>query len=155
MKFISSMYMPRRNFWCMTRGDSSHLNFQLQKVDWGPSGRQNWRKTMEFWKILYITFIREPKGITYVAFFLQIESHRTFTTNFVLLITTQILFSSSILYLNKSSSHSDLTLVVRPYFRHVQVYIKYDHLLWPFNYAYLHWLIRRENFLKDCKGWIW
>ena len=42
---------------------------------------------------------------------------RTFTTNFVLLITTQILFSSSILYLNKISSHSDLTLVVRPYFR--------------------------------------
>ena len=74
MKFISSMYMSRHNFWCMTRGDSSHVNFQLQKVDWGPSGRQNWRKTMEFLKILYIHFIRDPKGITYVGFFLQIKS---------------------------------------------------------------------------------
>ena len=74
MKFISVIYMSRRNFWCMTRGDSSHLNFQLQKVDWGPSGRQNWRKTMEFWKILYIHFIRDPKGITYVRFILKIES---------------------------------------------------------------------------------
>ena len=75
MKVISWMYMSRHNFWCMTRGDSSHLNFQVQKVDWGPSGRQNWRKTMEFWKIFYIHFIRDPKGITYVAFFLKIESH--------------------------------------------------------------------------------
>ena len=75
MKFISSMYMPRRNFWCMKREDSSHLNFQLQKVDWGPSGRQNWWKTMEFWNILYIHFIRDPKGKTYVGFFLQIKSH--------------------------------------------------------------------------------
>ena len=30
---------------------------------------------MEFWKILYTHFIRDPKGITYVAFFPQIESH--------------------------------------------------------------------------------
>ena len=75
MKFISSMYMPRRNFWCMTRGDSSHLNFQLQKVDWGPSGRQNWRKTIEFWKILYIHFIRDPKDIAFAGFFLRIKSH--------------------------------------------------------------------------------
>ena len=30
---------------------------------------------MEFWKIFYIHFIRDPKGITYVAFFLKIESH--------------------------------------------------------------------------------
>ena len=66
--------MSRRNFWCMTRGDSSHLNFQLQKVDWEPSGRQNQGKMMEFWKILYIHFIRDPKGITYVRFILKIES---------------------------------------------------------------------------------
>ena len=79
MKFISVIYMSRCNFWCMTRGDSSHLNFQLQKVDLGPSGRQNWRKTIEFWKIFYIHFIRDPKGITYVAFFLQIESHAKMT----------------------------------------------------------------------------
>ena len=58
----------------MTRGDSSHLNFQLQKVDWEPSGRQNWGQMMEFWKILYIHFIRDPKGITYVRFILKIES---------------------------------------------------------------------------------
>ena len=80
MKFISSMYMPKRNFWCMTGGDSSNLNFQLLKVDWGPLRRQKWRNTMEYWKILYIKilyiyFIREPKGITYVGFFLQFESH--------------------------------------------------------------------------------
>ena len=66
-------------FWCMARGDSSYLIFQLQKVDWGPSGRQNWRKTMEFWKILYIHFILEPKDITYVAFSFQIESHAKMT----------------------------------------------------------------------------
>ena len=29
---------------------------------------------MEFLKILYIHFIRDPKGITYVGFFLQIKS---------------------------------------------------------------------------------
>ena len=74
MKVISVIYMSRRNFWCMTRGDSSHLNFQLQKVDWEPSGRQNQGKMMEFWKILYIHFIRDLKGITYLGFFLQIES---------------------------------------------------------------------------------
>ena len=31
--------------------NSSHLNFQLQKVDWGPSGRQNW-KVMQKWYCL-------------------------------------------------------------------------------------------------------
>ena len=51
IKFISSMYMPRHNFWCMTRGIST------------PEG--GWS----------IHFRRDPKGITYVAFFLQIESH--------------------------------------------------------------------------------
>ena len=74
MKFISVIYMSRRNFWCMTRGDSSHLNFQLQKVDWEPSGRQNQGKMMEFWKIFYIHFIRDPKGITYIRFILKIAS---------------------------------------------------------------------------------
>ena len=74
MKVISVIYMSRRNFWCVTRGDSWHLNFQLQKVDWEPSGRQNWGKMMEFWKILYIHFIRDPKGITYVRLILKIES---------------------------------------------------------------------------------
>ena len=74
MKFISVIYMSRHNFWCMTRGDSWHLNFQLQKVDWEPSGRQNWGQMMEFWKILYIHFIRDPKGITYVRLILKIES---------------------------------------------------------------------------------
>ena len=74
MKVISVIYMSRRNFWCMSRGDSWHLNFQLQKVDWEPSGRQNWGQMMEFWKILYIHFIRDPKGITYVRLILKIES---------------------------------------------------------------------------------
>ena len=74
MKVISVIYMSRRNFWCMSRGDSWHLNFQLQKVDWEPSGRQNWGQMMEFWKILYIHFIRDPKGMTYVRFILKIES---------------------------------------------------------------------------------
>ena len=74
MKVISVIYMSRRNFWCVTRGDSWHLNFQLQKVDWEPSGRQNWGQMMEFWKILYIHFIRDPKGITYVRLILKIES---------------------------------------------------------------------------------
>ena len=74
MKVISVIYMSRRNFWCVTRGDSWHLNFQLQKVDWEPSGRQNQVKMMEFWKILYIHFIRDPKGITYVRLILKIES---------------------------------------------------------------------------------
>ena len=79
IKFITPFYSSRRNFWCMTRGDSSHFNFQLQKVDWGTSGRQNWMKTMEFWKILYIHFIRDPKGITYVGLFLQIECNAKMT----------------------------------------------------------------------------
>ena len=74
MKVISVIYMSICNFWCMTRGGSWHLNFQLQKVDWEPSGRQNWGKMMEFWKILYIHFIRDPKGTTYVRFILKIES---------------------------------------------------------------------------------
>ena len=29
-------------------GDSLILNFPLQMVDWGPSGRQNWRNTIKF-----------------------------------------------------------------------------------------------------------
>ena len=74
MKFISVIYISRRNFWGMTWEDYSHLNFQLQKVDWEPSGRQNQGKMIEFWKILYIHFIRDPKGITYARFILKIES---------------------------------------------------------------------------------
>ena len=58
----------------LARGDFSHLNFQLQKEDWEPSGRQNQGKMMEIWKILYIHLIRDPKGITYVRFILKIES---------------------------------------------------------------------------------
>ena len=59
--------------------DNSHLNFQPQKVYWGSSGRQNWRKSMEVWYGIYVHFIRNPKGITYVGFFLQINSQGKMT----------------------------------------------------------------------------
>ena len=72
MKVISVIYMSRRNFWCMTRGILHIWIFNSRR--W-IEDNLDWKKTMEFWKTLYIHFIREPKGITYVAFFLKIESH--------------------------------------------------------------------------------
>ena len=45
MKFISVIYIQKRNFWCMTRGGNQQKIFHLQKVDGEQSGSQKWRKT--------------------------------------------------------------------------------------------------------------
>ena len=82
MRFISAIYKSRRNFWCMTRGYSQQLNFQLQKVDGEPSGRQNWTKTLDFWFSFYIHFQRDPKGIAFRYIHFPIRTWCTFETTY-------------------------------------------------------------------------
>ena len=85
MRFISAIYKSRRNFWCMTRGYSQQLNFQLQKVDGEPSGRQNWTKTLDFWFSFYIHFQRDPKGIAFRYIHFPIRTWCTFETPYCIL----------------------------------------------------------------------
>ena len=65
MKFISAIYMPKRNFWCMTRGVWQQKNFPLQKGDGGQSGSQDLRKTVDLSGKTNISSISDPKGTAF------------------------------------------------------------------------------------------
>ena len=65
MKFISAIYMPRRNFWCMTRGGCQQKIFHLQKGDGGQSGSQDLMKTVDLSGKTYISSISDPKGTAF------------------------------------------------------------------------------------------
>ena len=57
MKLISAIYIPKCNFWCMAKGGYSTKKNYLQKVDWGQSRSQNWRKTLKIFGKKFYTFI--------------------------------------------------------------------------------------------------
>ena len=65
MKFISAIYMSRRNFWCMTRGGCQQKIFHLQKGDGGQSGSQDLMKTVDLSGKTYISSISDPKGTAF------------------------------------------------------------------------------------------
>ena len=59
MKFISAIYIPKHNLWCMARESTQQKIFHPKKLDGGQSGSQNWMKTLKIWgnKYIHLSYI--------------------------------------------------------------------------------------------------